>query len=126
MKTIMSFLIAVLFIGCANGPIAHPKAYEYQSTIPICKEETCNAKWSAAQTWVSEYCPTKIKTVTDSIIETYEPSPNSTSIAAKVTKEPVGNGNYLIKISPYCDNPIECEPTTIDASIDFNKYVNQF
>jgi hypothetical protein len=127
MKTIMSLLIAMLFIGCANN-IAYrqSKDYEYQSTIPICNEETCKAKWSAAQSWVSSYCFAKINIVTDTVIETYAPPPNSEYIAAKVIKEAVGNGTYLIKITVYCDNPIVCEPDTLDSSIAFNKYVNQF
>jgi hypothetical protein len=126
MKTIISLLVAVLFFGCANIPYRQSKLYEYQSTIPICNEETCKSKWNAAQAWVSEYCSEKIQIATDTIIQTYEPPQNSSGIAAKVIKEPVANGNFLIKISLYCDNTIVCEPDTLDASIDFNKYVNQF
>ena len=68
----------------------------------------------------------KVQVITSVLIETYNPTEHSTSIAARVTREPLGNGRYKFVVQVYCDNMFGCRPDVLDAQLDFNRYVGSF
>jgi len=116
-----------LFIlgGCAmSSPANKQKLAEFNSTIPTCNGKAdCKVKWQAAQLWVVQNSAYKIQTATDVVIETYNPSEAGTGLAAEVTKEPMGHGEYKIVVKLWCNNIFGCVPDALDSEIDFNKTV---
>lgn len=95
-------------------------------TIPVCDgEKDCAAKWEAAQLWVSQNAGYKIQISSNVIIETYN-SQDST-LAASITKEPLGSGKYKIIAKIWCSyedqGPYSCRPYSLDATLDFNAKV---
>lgn len=125
------FVLAVCFAGislagCATSPASdlRENRAEFERTIPTCDgEQDCNAKWEAAQLWVVHNAGFKIQTATNVLLETYNATGGSTSIAARVTKEPLGGGRYKIIVRTWCDNIFGCTPNTWDAALDFNRKI---
>lgn len=119
-------VISLLLSGCTTTQQIKAKRMRFQETIPVClNEQDCKEKWAAAQVWVARNCGMKIQIATDTIIETYNSTDQSTRLAARVLKEPIGNGKYRIVINTWCDNLLGCFPNTWDAAIDFNEYVGR-
>jgi hypothetical protein len=58
------------------------------------------------------------------LIETYNATNSETKIAARVTKEPLGDGKYKLLVSVWCDNIFGCFPDKLDAALDFNRKVS--
>ncbi len=116
--------IAMLVLSaCAAGPSPQTVA-QFRSTIPTCSGEAdCKAKWEAAQLWIVHNAGFKIQTATDVLIETYNPTGSSPSLAARVTKEPLGGGQYKIVVYVWCANMFGCVPDGWQAAINFNQVV---
>lgn len=116
-------LLGVLLTSCAAGPSPQTVA-QFRNTIPTCSGEAdCKAKWEAAQLWVVHNAGFKIQTATDVLIETYNPTGGSPSLAARVTKEPLGGGKYQIVVFVWCDNVFGCVPDSWQAALAFNRVV---
>jgi Short C-terminal domain len=122
---VILLILTVLFItGCVSREVRQNQELMFNSTIPTCQsEKECEAKWSAARRWVLNNSSTKIQTMTDDFIETYNPR-YSTDIAVRVSKEPVASGGYRFVVNVWCKNIFGCFPNTLDAANDFNNYVN--
>lgn len=123
---VVATLSVALLSGCATvSPAAmQQKRTEFEQTIPTCSEEKeCNAKWEAAQLWVVHHAGFKIQTATNVLIETYNATGGSPSIAVRVTKEPLGGGKYKLVVFVTCDNIFGCVPDSWDAALDFNRTV---
>lgn len=117
----------LLTVGCTArpSPVQQAKVDRFNVTIPTCEGEAdCKTKWEAAQLWVVHNAGYKIQTATSVLIETYNPSQYSSSLAARVTKEPLGGGKYKIVIFVWCNNSYGCRPNGWDAAIDFNEKVS--
>ena len=116
------------FHGCAT--FTPQQKQTWNQTVPMCyRESDCEAKWSAARNWVQNNSGYKIQIYTTDLIETYNPSQSSPKIAVRITKQPLstsmeGNKSYAIAIKVWCNNIFGCVPSTDDAIIGFNKYVN--
>lgn len=123
-QMLMMVALAVTLIGCAQNPQRAAMQEEFYRTIPTCSSaEDCNAKWEAAQLWVVHNAAYKIQTVSNVMIETYNPTNASARIGARVTKEPVGGGKYKLVVSIWCDNIFGCVPDSLDTAIRFNKEI---
>lgn len=126
MKKLIGIIGLVLVGGCATTPDPQRLAMQEQinQTIPTCSGvEECNAKWEAAQLWVVHNSAYKIQTATNVLIETYNPSQHSPSLAARVTKEPQGGGKYRLLVALWCDNMFGCVPDAYAKALEFNKAV---
>ena len=96
-----------------------------KNTLPTCfSKSECEMKWAAAKKWVTMDPRRKIKFYTDSFIETYEPSPDSTGLAVQIVKEALPQGGYKFVLNTKCYHQFGCNPSKIDAELDFNEYIN--
>jgi hypothetical protein len=126
MKKLIGVIGLVLMGGCATTPDPQRLAMQEQinQTIPTCSGvDDCNAKWEAAQLWIVHNSAYKIQTATSVLIETYNPSQNNPSLAARVTKEPQGGGKYRLLVALWCDNMFGCVPDAYAKALEFNKAV---
>ncbi|MDP3124577.1 MAG: hypothetical protein Q8M84_02990 [Thiobacillus sp.] len=126
MKKLIGIIGLVLMGGCATTPDPQRLAMQEQinQTIPTCSGvDDCNAKWEAAQLWIVHNSAYKIQTATSVLIETYNPSQHSPSLAARVTKEPQGGGKYRLLVALWCDNMFGCAPDAYAKALEFNKAV---
>lgn len=124
-KALMAIFLAILIYmtGCAT--IAPQRQAMLQKTIPICYgEKECEAKWAAARRWILNNANRKIQIYSNDLIETYNPERCSPGLAARIVKEPTGDGGYFIVATVWCDNIFGCIPKRADALLDFNNYVN--
>lgn len=125
-------LIGILSIsGCAGYEAAQAalaeKRTRYYETIPQCSNQRdCDRMWAAANAWVSRNAGWKIQTASDNLIETFNPVGQSSSLAVRVTREPIGTGDsYRILIEAYCSNAWGvCDPDVDEAKLDFNSAVS--
>lgn len=126
-KIVVALGMLVFLAGCTVHPDEKTLALqqEFQNTIPVCMDKAdCEMKWSAARQWVLANAGFKIQTMTDDYIETYNAINSSTYLAARVIKEPLGDGTYRITVAVWCDNWIGCNPPKWQAAVDFNRTVN--
>ena len=124
---IIAILGGVALSGCIPPvpPVTSDEIAEMDKKVPVCKGDAdCKAKWEAAQLWVVHHAGRKIQTVTDVLIETYGPGRdgNSSAIAARVTKEPIGDGSYRVTVTLECANPYMTH-VLVDSVLDFDREV---
>jgi hypothetical protein len=118
--------VGFLFVlsGCATiSPKNQPLLNE---TVLLCSSKSeCDAKWSAAKKWALDNSNMKLHIYSDDLIETYDSPEDSHLLAFIIRKQPTSNPEvYSISITIWCNNMLQCIPTTDDAILDFNKYVN--
>lgn len=124
MKYAFAFTVLAL-TGCAASPEQLALQAEYERTVPTCSNETqCRVMWEAAQIWVVNNAGYRIQTATDVIIETYGPLGTSTDLAARITKEPIGQNNYRFPIVLGCANLFGCFPNALQSAVAFNTAVS--
>ncbi|WP_200888011.1 hypothetical protein, partial [Shewanella sp. ECSMB14102] len=88
--------------SCATTPSAdiQAKRAQLEATTPVCiDEKDCKAKWEAAQLWIVRNAGFKLQIVTDVLLQTYNATGGSPSLAVQATKEPIGGGKYKILVS---------------------------
>ncbi|MDP1586303.1 MAG: hypothetical protein Q8M07_01045 [Prosthecobacter sp.] len=121
---IMAIITAISGCATMSSQEIQAKRAQLEQTTPVCiDEKDCKAKWEAAQLWIVRNAGFKLQIITDVLLQTYNASGGSPSIAAQVTKEPLGGGKYKILVSVSCDNMFGCVPNPWDAALDFNKVV---
>lgn len=86
-------------------------------------QDGCKAEWERAQLWIANHSKWKMQISTDVLIQTYNPVNHDVSYGFAVTKEPIGNGRYLIRLALACGNLYGCDPKPIDVSKAFYYYV---
>ena len=74
--------------------------------------DECDVAWQKAVAWVSQRCAFKIRTQTDSLVETEGPAPApSTDVACRVDRIPAGEGGSAqLEITARCGNWFGCTP----------------
>lgn len=124
---LLGLMSVVIFLaGCAVSPEQQARINQFQATIPQCRnEEVCKQMWEAAQVWVVRNSGFRVQVATDAIIETFSSVGNTTALAARVVKEPLGSGSYRIVVSVWCDNIFGCSPNSWSAAQDFNNTLNR-
>lgn len=84
----------VIFSGCGTLAIQHSEP------AITCDASLCAEKWSAAQLWVLKHTSMKLQTVSDTIIDTYDPcvlmQVSSSAYGYRILREPIGDGRYQI------------------------------
>lgn len=128
MNRLLIFPISLLLLtSCATTSSAdiQAKRAQLESTTPVCVDEKdCKAKWEAAQLWIVRNAGFKLQIVTDVLLQTYNATGGSPSLAVQATKEPLGGGKYKILVSISCDNVFGCVPNQWDAALSFNRTVS--
>lgn len=127
LKLTTAILVSALLTSCVTtpSPAMQAKRAELERTTPICNDEKdCNAKWEAAQLWIVHNAGFKLQITTNVLLQTYNATGGSPSIAVQVTKEPMGGGKYKLLVIVSCDNMFGCVPNQWDAALDFNKTVS--
>lgn len=120
-------VLGVWLSGCAGAPSAQVGTARQRNADvrPVCMStRQCEAMWAAARNWItSAYCGCKIKTMSDSYIETCDSVGNSTVLACSVTKVSRPEGGYQFIAKAHCANWFACFPPATDAVLNFNAKV---
>ncbi|MDD0974836.1 hypothetical protein [Pseudomonas fontis] len=125
-RTVAVLMGFAFLAGCANTQEVDAWRSEAQRTTPVCTSENqCQVMWSAARSWVLSHAGTKIQNYGTDYFDTYNPIPNSPSLAAQVSKDALGSGKHKISAKLWCDNMFGCQPNAWQALLDFNRTVNQ-
>lgn len=121
MKTLPLFLALASLAGCVtNQPKPRPEPVSVNTIAPVCKTaKACEALWIDAQTWVSNLSGMKLRLVTDNRIETFGATSYS-RMAGTVTKYPVDQGAYELRVSFECYRSTECDNLKNAAINTFN------
>jgi len=114
----------VLLFGCATGA-TQVQRDEIQRTVPTCSSGAdCDAKWKAAQVWITKNLRLRLQIATDVVLATNTGDEVSAYTAAYVTKEPLRGATYRILAKMSCPNLFRCFPPIGEATLGFNRYVN--
>jgi hypothetical protein len=121
-RTLVS-VIAVLMGGCATIPQIVREAPS--TPTPTCKTAAdCEAKWSAARSYLLRHAGYGIQNDSVDRLETYNPSNEVTvGLRAQVNKAIQPDGSYAIVAKFWCNNLFECSPNAGKTLEDFNRTV---
>ena len=120
----LSFILA----GCATqqGASLSPTDRAELDVPLYCEGESeCNSMWERAMFFVSSNAGYKMQIANDILIETYNPTQYNTKLAMRVTKEPLGNGNYHIVTTAWCNNVFGCTPDAYVMILKAKRYMKQ-
>jgi ketosteroid isomerase-like protein len=115
----------LLMTGCAVVQEKNPLPEHRAVPMPTCKGAAdCEAKWSAARTFVIAHTSYKIENDSVGRLETYNPANEVTDgLRARVTRTIQPDGSYAIEAKFWCNNLIECKPSAASTTDDFNRSV---
>lgn len=114
-----------LLVGCATpqGNLTQEQLADAKAP-PVCRDkDECAIYWSKAQIWLATNSAWKIQLATDSVLQTYSATSNSTSPSFTVTKQPQANGSSKIVVSAVCANPYGCIPPVWESIYSFKHYL---
>ena len=126
MTRLLPLVVALpLLAGCATSTeivTALEPARDMPSEVRC--TDPCTDEWQRAQFWISTYSGWRMQTNTDVVIETFSPSEGSVRRGFSVTREPMGGGEYVIRLGQYCDNFLGCgSATDLEVEQAFLYYV---
>jgi ketosteroid isomerase-like protein len=116
-------ILAVLVLGCASVPQFVGKGPS--TSTPTCNSAAdCEAKWSAARSYVLAHASYGIENDSVDRLETYDPKSDVTmGLRAKVSKTIQPDGSYAIVAKFWCNNLFECKPDADRTLEDFNRTI---
>lgn len=125
-STTLPLVLCLALAGCA-GPqkryLSEADAAEYNNT-PECRGEVeCQRMWRRAQAWVATYGDMKIQTISDAIIETYNPKSYDPKWHFRVLRVPSGTGADRIELTATCAG--FCQKSPAQRVAEFNRYIRQ-
>lgn len=124
-KLIFSVFAITFLQSCATSPERLALIEFAESTMPVCVDDAdCRIKWEAAQLWVINNAAYRLQIATDVLLETYNPTDYTTQLGMRVTKEPLGGGQYRFNISAYCANLLGCARDPVEVKIAFNEHIS--
>ena len=122
MKTFAVILVvSLLLAGCVAPQQRAPKTPAVITTeTPVCEgKRQCEAMWIDAQAGISLATGMKIRLLTDSRIETFPPRTYGYT-GAVVTKYPIGDDKYEMRISISCYGHTDCSDERATGTNLFN------
>jgi hypothetical protein len=116
-------LMCALAAGCAANHVS-PAMMQTATTPLICNTDECALWWQRAHDWVTQHSEYKLRSATDSLIETAGPAGGSSKLAYEITKTSNDDGTSTIGFAAHCDSMIGgCRPDPWRAAADFKQYV---
>ena|SRR5690554_1134854 len=124
-RVLTSVATVVLLGGCAANKPQLTTELQSELEAPLyCEgEEQCKTMWERATFFVSSNAGFKIQIHNDTVIQTYNPMPNSPKLAFSISREPLGSGRYQIWTKAWCDNMFGCHPNHFEAIARAKRYI---
>jgi hypothetical protein len=121
-------LLAILAIAVGAGACSTfaPQASAPPAPINCRAGADCDAKWSRAVNWIVTNSRWKIKSQSDTIVQTESNSVDG-SLSPSFTVKKVATADpsvYQIVFDGGCDNLIRCEPTVAESRARFAAFVD--
>jgi hypothetical protein len=123
MKT-MLWAASCTLAACAATSHVSPETMQIATAPLVCQNnDECALWWQRAHDWVARHGAYKLRTVTDSLIETAGPEGGSGKLAYHITKTAEHDGSATIGFSAHCDSMIGCRPNPWKAGAEFKQFV---
>lgn len=115
---------AALIAGCAAAPKMDTELLrEYESPLYCGNDAECKVMWERATYFVTANAGFKIQIHNDTVIETYNPTEYSPSLAFSISREPLGDGRYQIWTKAWCANMFGCQPHHAEGIARAKRYI---
>lgn len=116
---LMGFVAAIT--ACMAQPIALGPA---AGAGPVVCDTGCTVAWQRAQFWIAKHSTMKVQSVSDVLVQTYNPTGSASAYGFTATREPLPDGKYRIVLQAVCSNEmIPCDVLSDDLEAAFNYYV---
>lgn len=123
-QLIINGVLTTVVAGCATAPKLTADLQRELDTPLYCENDAeCKVMWERATFFVNSNAGFKIQIHNDSIIETYNPSEYSPSLAFSISREPLGGGRYQIWTKAWCANMFGCQPNQAEAIARAKQYM---
>ena len=120
MRNLFVLLSLALLAGCAATKVAPEFA------TPTCDDDReCDAKWRAAEAWITYNTGQAVAEKTDSMMRTNMTQSPGNYLSVRVHKVPADDGSYRIEAEIYCAMKVGCTPSPWEATQLFNRSVNR-
>lgn len=118
------FGASLVLASCGASEEYLARLAEVERTIPICASEAeCEAKWSAARSWVIANADFTLRTDSDTRIDTLNADSTRSGTAVQVDRVEGQNGEFQIVVDVECFAAYGC-PSELDMRLDFNRTIN--
>lgn len=115
---------SLMLASCGASEEYLARLAEVERTIPSCTSEAeCEAKWSAARSWVIANADFSLRTDNDTRIDTLNADSTRSGTAVQVDRVEGRNGEFQIVVDVECFAAYGC-PSELDMRLDFNRTVN--
>lgn len=115
---------SLMLASCGASEEYLARLAEVERTIPSCTSEAeCEAKWSAARSWVIANADFSLRTDNDTRIDTLNSDSTRSGTAVQVDRVEGRNGEFQIVVDVECFAAYGC-PNELDMRLDFNRAVN--
>lgn len=115
---------SLMLASCGASEEYLARLAEVERTIPSCTSEAeCEAKWSAARSWVIANADFSLRTDNDTRIDTLNADSTRSGTAVQVDRVEGRNGEFQIVVDVECFAAYGC-PNELDMRLDFNRAVN--
>jgi len=117
-------VLSVIVFALAGCAVAERREAQLVDTPVFCNgEKDCMEKWEKAEVWVTNNSKWRIQRASNTVIQTYGPGTTEADTAFKITKIPLGDGKYEIRMEARCNNWFGCFPKPAEAKHDFYNYI---
>ncbi len=115
---------SLLLVACGASEEYLARLAEVERTIPVCASDAeCEAKWSAARSWVIANADFTLRTDSDTRIDTLNADSTRSGTAVQVDRVEGQNGEFQIVVDVECFAAYGC-PSELDMRLDFNRTIN--
>lgn len=123
---IAATVLATALSGCSQIPKLTPSELDEASAPLVCtSKDQCDFVWRKAQLWIVENSAFAIRTATDVVVETYQPTDWSLKWGYRVTRDPLKNGTERIWFAAGCGPKALCEAQPMRQTLEFKRAMRQ-
>ena len=118
------FGASLMLASCGASEEYLARLAEVERTIPVCATDAeCEAKWSAARSWVITNADFMLRTDSETRIDTLNADSTRSGTAVQVDRVEGQNGEFQIVVDVECFAAYGC-PSELDMRLDFNRTIN--
>ena len=118
------FGASLMLASCVASEEYLARLAEFERTIPVCASDAeCEAKWSAARSWVIANADFTLRTDSDTRIDTLNADSTRSGTAVQVDRVEGQDGEFQIVVDVECFAAYGC-PSELDMRLDFNRTIN--
>lgn len=125
-KIFTAAVAAALLAGCASGPnLSASEIAELHEPLECEGKAACDLMWRRTQAWIAQNCGYKLQVSTDTVVETYNPTPYSRRWACRAVRDPMTETRDRINLIASCGPTPLCGRAPENVVAEFRRQMRE-